>query len=54
MDAEISFSSGDGAITNVSLRKILTIGRNLDNNIVLDDDLVSRNHALIRRGTDNG
>jgi class 3 adenylate cyclase len=49
VDAEIEVVSGDSSIQTVHVREILTIGRNSDNNLTLKDEVVSRNHALIRR-----
>lgn len=49
MGAEIVVSFGGKTIETVSLRKVLTIGRNKGNSLVLTDGIVSRNHALIRK-----
>ncbi len=34
---------------SISMKKIITIGRDRGNNIVLDDPLVSRKHAIIEK-----
>ena len=48
-DATILVASGDANIKTIHIGEMLTIGRNAVNNLVLSDEVVSRNHALIRR-----
>ena len=48
MDARIVVAV-NGTIETVMLKDVLTVGRNPGNDLVLADEIVSRNHALIRR-----
>jgi adenylate cyclase len=49
MEAELIRTGEDGIGETIPLGDIVTIGRSPGNNLVLQDDRVSRNHALIRR-----
>ena len=52
MDASIVVTV-NGTIETVALKDVLTVGRNPGNDLVLSDEIVSRNHALIRRDGDS-
>jgi len=48
MSAHLTYTR-DGRQERISCHSVITIGRDKNNNIVLSDLLVSRNHAMVRR-----
>lgn len=53
MTAELIVLLSEGEDSRVPIDEILTIGRHPDSHIFLQDELVSRNHALVRREGDD-
>jgi adenylate cyclase len=54
MSAKLIVHTTGEATRTVALRAICTIGRGPDNDLVLEDPRVSRNHALLRQSGDGG